>query len=60
MGSKWKPVQATEIKDIKIIREVIAQIRKPIPPEVYARHEEGRKHLMAIMRPLEPLKADKE
>jgi hypothetical protein len=36
MGTKVKPVQATEIKDKKIIREAIAQIRKPIPPEVIA------------------------
>jgi hypothetical protein len=37
MGTTWKPVQPTEIKDINIVREVIAQIRKPIPPEVYER-----------------------
>jgi hypothetical protein len=35
MGTTWKPVQQTEIKDLNIVREVIAQIRKPIPPEVY-------------------------
>jgi hypothetical protein len=29
---------------------VIAQIRKPIPPEVYARHEEGRKHLSKLFK----------
>jgi hypothetical protein len=46
MGTKWKPVQPTEIKDINIIREVIAQIRKPIPPEVYARLEERDRKLM--------------
>jgi hypothetical protein len=40
MGTKVKPVQPTEIKDKKIIREVIAQIRKPISPEVYERHKE--------------------
>jgi hypothetical protein len=34
MGTAWKPVQPTEIKDITIIREVIAQIRKPIPQYV--------------------------
>jgi hypothetical protein len=47
MGTKWKPVQPTEIKDIKIIREVIAQIRKPIPKEVYDRIDERGKHLRA-------------
>ncbi|MHC6204514.1 hypothetical protein ACYULU_15145 [Breznakiellaceae bacterium SP9] len=60
MGSKWKPVQATEIKDIKIIREVIAQIRKPIPPEVYARLEERDRKLAGVLRPLEPLGEDKQ
>jgi hypothetical protein len=54
MGATWKPVQPTEIKDINIIREVIAQIRKPTPPEVYAWHEEMRKHLHEMMQPLDP------
>jgi len=40
MAAKIKPVQPTEIKDKKIIREVIAQIRKPIPESVYQRHRE--------------------
>jgi hypothetical protein len=40
MAVKVKPVQPTEIKDKKIVREVIEQIRKPIPPSVYKRHEE--------------------
>ena len=39
MGAKVKPVQPTEIKDKKIILEVIEQIRKPIPPEVYEEHK---------------------
>jgi hypothetical protein len=34
MGTKVKPVQPTEIKDRKIIKEIIEQIRKPIPPSV--------------------------
>ena len=38
-GVKVKPVQPTEIKDKKIIREVIEQIRKPIPASVYRRNE---------------------
>ena len=59
-GTTWKPVQPTEIKDIKIIREVIAQIRKPIPPEVYARLEERDRKLAGALRPLEPLGAGKE
>ena len=60
MGTTWKPVQPTEIKGIKIIREVIAQIRKPIPPEVYARLEEQDRALDGMFKPLEPLKVDKE
>jgi hypothetical protein len=47
MGTTWKPVQPTEIKDIRIIREVIAQIRKPIPPEVYTKIEEDNRMLRA-------------
>ncbi|MDR0685329.1 MAG: hypothetical protein LBF83_09420 [Spirochaetaceae bacterium] len=31
MGTKVKPVQPTEIKDKNIVREVIEQIRKPVP-----------------------------
>jgi hypothetical protein len=55
MGTTWKPVQPTEIKDINIVREVIAQIRKPIPPEVYERirqeDEELSKSLWTGRRP---------
>jgi len=40
MAVKVKPVQPTEIKDIKIIREVIEQIRKPIPKAIYRRNKE--------------------
>jgi hypothetical protein len=54
MGSKWKPVQPTEIKDIKIIREVIAQIRKPIPPEVYTRIEEENRELAEMIKTTKP------
>jgi hypothetical protein len=54
MGSAWKPVQPTEIKDIRIIREVIAQIRKPIPVEVYTRIEEDNRMLRAGVMTLDP------
>jgi hypothetical protein len=54
MGTKWKPVQPTEIKDIKIIREVIAQIRKPIPQEVYDRLAEEDRMLKGAWKPLDP------
>ena len=40
MAVRVKPVQPTEIKDIKIIREVIAEIQKPIPASVYKRNRE--------------------
>jgi hypothetical protein len=46
----WKPVQPTEIKDINIIREVIAQIRKPIPAEVFKRHAESKKALSKLFK----------
>jgi hypothetical protein len=39
MAAKVKPVQPTEIKDKKIARQVIEQIRKPIPASVYRKHE---------------------
>jgi hypothetical protein len=40
MAVKVKLVQPTEIKDKKIVREVIEQIRKPIPASVYRKHKE--------------------
>jgi len=40
MAVKVKPVQPTEIKDKRIAREVIEQIRKPIPASVYRRNRE--------------------
>ena len=39
MATKIKPVQPTEIKDKRIVHEVIEQIRKPIPDSVYKRHK---------------------
>jgi hypothetical protein len=39
MGTIVKPVQPREIKDKKIAREAIEQIRKPIPASVYKRYE---------------------
>ena len=36
--AKVKLVQPTEIKDKKIVLEVIEQIRKPIPASVYRRN----------------------
>jgi hypothetical protein len=40
MAVKVKPVQSTEIKDKKIARKVIEQIRKPISASVYRRNRE--------------------
>ena len=39
MAVKIKPVQPTEIKEKKIAREVIEQIRKPIPASVYRKQK---------------------
>jgi len=47
---KIKPVQPTEIKDISIIRDVIAQIRKPIPESVLKRHKEQEEALMRLLK----------
>jgi hypothetical protein len=45
MAVKVKPVQPTEIKDKKIILEVIEQIRKPIPASVYKRHKKNAEYI---------------
>ena len=50
MGTKVKPVQPTEIKNKKIAREVIEQIRKPIPASVYRRHEKMKQHFDKMFR----------
>ena len=38
MAVKIKPVQPTEIKDKKMVREIIEHIRKPIPAAVHRRN----------------------
>ena len=40
MAVKVKPVQSTEIKEKRIARQVINQIRKPIPAAIYRRNKE--------------------
>ncbi|GHV95796.1 hypothetical protein AGMMS50293_21160 [Spirochaetia bacterium] len=45
-----KPVQPTEIKNKKIIREVIAQIRRPISAEVILRNKEMDKQLENLFK----------
>ena len=47
---KVKPVQPTEIKDKKIIREVIAQIRRPIPAATLKRHVKEEEDLMRLLK----------
>jgi hypothetical protein len=53
MAVKMKPVGASEIKDIKIVREAIAQVRKERTPEEWAEikvmMEESREHLKKAM-----------
>jgi hypothetical protein len=50
MGTKVKPVQPTEIKDKKIIKKIIEQIRKPISPEAKKRHEEEEKYIRKFFK----------
>jgi len=45
MAARVKPVQPTEIRDKKIILQVIEQIRKPIPASVYREHEKIARHI---------------
>ena len=49
MAVRIKPVQPTEIKDKKIAREVIEQIRKPIPASVYRKLEKRAKIFNELM-----------
>jgi hypothetical protein len=51
MSVRIKPVQPTEIKDKKIIREVIAQIHRKLTKEDLARLQEGREVLKRAMEP---------
>ncbi|MDR1326215.1 MAG: hypothetical protein LBK00_09300 [Treponema sp.] len=50
MKVKIKPVQPTEIKDKRIAREVIEQIRQPIPASVYRRHENLAEQIDKMIR----------
>jgi hypothetical protein len=53
MAVKMKPVGASEIKDPKIVREAIAQVRKERTPEEWAEikvmMDEGIEHLEKAM-----------
>jgi hypothetical protein len=50
MAARVKPVQPTEIRDIKIIREVIAQIRKKPTAAALKRHKEEDEDLMRLLK----------
>jgi hypothetical protein len=50
MGAKIKPVQPTVIKDKKIIREVIEQIRRKPTAAAIRRHKEQEESLMRLLK----------
>jgi hypothetical protein len=50
MGAKVKPVQPTVIKDKKIVREVIEQIRRKPTPAALRRHKEEEEALMRLLK----------
>jgi len=50
MAAKVKPVQATEIKNKKIARQVIEQIRKPIPSSVYEQHKKEEEAFLRLIK----------
>jgi hypothetical protein len=50
MGARVKPVQPTEIKDIKIVREAIAQIHKKPAASALKRRKEMDENIRAIIR----------
>jgi len=50
MGTKVKPVQPTEIKDKKIIYEVIKQIRQKPTAAALKRHQKEEEDLMRLLR----------
>ena len=50
MGTKVKPVQPTEIKDKRIIREVIAEIRRKPTAAALRRHKEEDEAFMRLLK----------
>ena len=50
MGTKVKPVQPTEIKDKKIILQVIEQIRQKPTEEALKRHKEEEEDLLKLLK----------
>ena len=50
MGTKVKPVQPTEIRDKRIIHEVIAEIRQKPTAAALKRHKAEEEDLMRLLR----------
>ena len=50
MGTKIKPVQPTEIRYIKIVREAIEQIRQKPSAAALKRHKEMEETLMKMLK----------
>ena len=50
MGTKVKPVQPTEIRDKRIIHEVIAEIRQKPTAAALRRHKAEEEDLMRLLR----------
>ena len=50
MGAKVKPVQPTEIKDKKIIHQVIQEIRRKPTAAALKRHKAEEEDLMRLLK----------
>jgi hypothetical protein len=50
MGTKVKPVQPTEIKDKRIVREAIAEIRRKPTAAALKRHKEEEEDFMRLLK----------
>jgi hypothetical protein len=50
MAAKVKPVQPTEIKDKKIVRDVIAEIRRRPTATTLKRHKEEEEAFMRLLK----------
>ena len=50
MGNKVKPVQATEIKDKKIVYQVIQEIRRKPTAAALRRHKREEEALLRLLK----------
>jgi len=50
MGSRIKPVQPTEIRDKKIVYQVIQEIRRKPTAAVLRRHREEEEDLIKLLK----------